>query len=81
MIVMVGEKQFAIQKIWKIITIANQWTLYTANILSLISLNANSVQEQNTSELCNSCPFCLNDGTLLSTDSTGFVYCLVSKKN
>ena len=80
MTVIVGEKQFAIQKIWELITIANQWTLYTANILSLILLNTNAVQEQNTLELCNSYPFCLNDGTILPTDSTGFVYCLISKK-
>ena len=43
MTVIVGEKQFTIQKIWELITIANQWTLYTANILSLILLNTNAV--------------------------------------
>ena len=80
MTVIVGEKSFAIKKIWELITIANQWTLYTSKVLSMISLNSNSLQEQNNFDLTESYPFCLNDGAVLPTDNTGYVYCLVSKE-
>ena len=81
MTVIVGEKTFAITKIWELITIANQWTLYTSKILSMISLNSTSIQEQNNFDLTESYPFCLNDGSVLPTDNTGYVYCLVSKQH
>ena len=81
MTVIVGEQSFAVNKIWELITMANQWTRYTANILEMISLNSSSIQQQSVFGLPEFYPFCLNDGAILPTDSTGFVYCLVSKNN
>ena len=81
MTVIVGEKTFAIQKIWELITIANQWTLYTAKVLSMISLNSNTIQEENIFNISDSYPFHLNDGAVLPTDNTGYVYCLISKEH
>ena len=79
MTIIVGEEDFALKKIWELITIANQWTLHTGNILSMISVNLTSTQEQNIIDICETYPFNLNDGAILPTDSTGYVYCLVSK--
>ena len=81
MTAIVGEQSFAIKKIWELVTIANQWTLYTANILKMISLNSTNIQEQHIFGVFDSYPFCLNDGAILPTDSTGFVYCLVSREH
>ena len=57
MTVIVGEKTYAIEKIWELITIANQWTLYTAKVLSMISLNSNSIQEPTNFNFPDSYPF------------------------
>ena len=54
---------------------------YTANILKMISLNSTNIQEQHIFDVFDSYPFCLNDGAILPTDSTGFVYCLVSREH
>ena len=79
MTIIVGEEDFALKKIWELITIANQWTLHTGNILSMISVNSTSTQERNIVDMRETYPFNFNDGAILPTDSTGYVYCLVSK--
>ena len=45
----------------------------------MISLNSNTIQEDNCFDIPDSYPFCLNDGYILPTDNTGYVYCLVSR--
>ena len=70
MTVIVGDQSFTVNKIWELITMANQWTRYTANILEMISLNSSSIQQQSVFGLPESYPFCLNDGAILPTGST-----------
>ena len=45
MTLIVGENNFAINKMWELITISHQWTQYTAKVLAMISLNVDTVQE------------------------------------
>ena len=79
--VIVGNKEFAISKLWEIITISTQWTKYTAKVLNIISINPNEGQENHALfDYSTVYPFRLNDGQVLPTDRTGFVYCLISKK-
>ena len=66
----VGEQSFAVNKIWELITMANQWTRYTANILEMISLNSSSIHQQSVFNLPESYPFCLNDGAILQYRSS-----------
>ena len=80
--IIVGDKNYAIPKMWELITRGNQWTRYTNQVLSLIS-NGNyneSQQQQNIFDYNSICPFRLNDGNIIPTDTTGFIYCLVSTK-
>ena len=37
--IIVGERNYAIQKIWELILLSNQWTRYTALILKMITIN------------------------------------------
>ena len=41
----VGNKNFAVQKMWELITIGTQWTLFTNHILDLISYNETQQME------------------------------------
>ena len=66
---------------WELITISHQWTQYTAKVLAMISLNVDTVQEYGNIDYTEVYPFNLNDGAMLPTDNTGFVYCLVSEKH
>ena len=47
----------------------------------MISLNSSSIQDQSVFDLPESYPFSLNDGAILPTDRTGYVYCLVSRNH
>ena len=79
--VIVGNKEFAISKLWEIITIATQWTKYTEKVLNMISINPSEDQDNHASfDYSSVYPFRLNDSQVLPTDRTGFVYCLISKK-
>ena len=80
--IIVGERNYAIQKTWELIIIGNQWTQYTANILKMITINmAHHHSEENSSfDYPSNYPFQLINGNVLPTDNTGYVYCLVSTK-
>ena len=39
MTTVVGEKDFAIQKMWELITIFDQWTQYSEHVLDIITVN------------------------------------------
>ena len=81
MTVIVGNRDFAIQKLWELITQYDQWTRYTEHILDIISVNREeNAQNQNIFDYPEVYPFRLCDITLPS-DTTGFVYCLVSKRH
>ncbi|MDB4430362.1 GIY-YIG nuclease family protein [bacterium] len=84
----VGNKNFAINKMWELITQGNQWTRYTEHVLDLISINGNSRSGSNTTQNDHRVlfdypsvyPFRMCDA-IIPTDTTGYVYCLVSKRN
>ena len=79
--VIVGEKTFAINKMWELITIGNQWTRYTEHILNSITIN-NSQQNPNQTMINypEVYPFRICDSNV-PTDTTGFIYCLVSMRH
>ena len=77
--IIVGDKNFAIEKMWELITIGNQWTRYVESVLDVITVNRNENQQNiNVFDYSSVYPFRLGDGNPLPTDSTGFVYCLIS---
>ena len=79
--IIVGEKKFAIDKMWELITTGNQWTRYTTRILETISINEGNIDEhQNSFEYPEAYPFRRIDADL-PTDVTGYVYCLTSVPN
>ena len=79
MTIIVGEKRFAIQKMWELITIFDQWTKYTEHVLDIVTVNKEG-NNRNTHvfDYPNVYPFRLCDINI-PKDATGFVYCLISK--
>ena len=70
---------FAVNKIWGLITIGNQWTMYNSMILKAITGPANiNVLGERTFDFPRAFPFRKRDAEL-PTDTTGYVYCLYSK--
>ena len=79
--IVVGEKNYAIQKIWELMILSNQWTKYTDTILKMILVNLSQNEVENdTFDYTSVYPFQLIDGNVLPTDNTGYVYCLISKR-
>ena len=79
MTVIVGEKQYAIQKMWELITCANQWTKYMECVSNVILINVDK-EEAQVFDIPRVYPFkVVNFG--LPSDNTGYVYCLVSRKD
>ena len=77
--IIVGSKVFAIQKMWELITIGNQWTRYNEHVLDIITVNRQNTQRDETVfDYARVYPFCVGDGNPIPTDTTGFVYCLIS---
>ena len=78
-----GEKDYAIKKMWELLTVGNQWTRYTRHILDIVTVN-----RQNNDHDDDNCffnhpevyPFRRIDA-IIPLDNTGFVYCLVSVPN
>ena len=79
--VIVGEQTFAIQKMWELITLGNQWTSFLEEVLRMITINdLNDRDDQNEFDYPTVYPFRLNNGVQLLTDTTVFIYCLVSRR-
>ena len=79
--IIVGDKSFAIDKMWELITIGNQWTRYTEHILSSITINNNNHDpNQAIIDYPEVYPFRICDSNI-PTDTTGYVYCLVSMRH
>jgi len=81
--IIVGETKFAVDKIWNLITIGTQWTAYIDQLLDRLSVNGNggSIRDVDTVISFPSVyPYRISDISLPS-DSTGFVYMLVSVKD
>lgn len=72
--VIMGSKEFAIQKTWELVTTRNQWTQYIKHIVQTITLN----REEDVQLLHKVCSyfeaslFC----RIVSKEYAGFVYCL-----
>ena len=81
MTIVVGERNYAINKMWELITSYNQWTQYIKHVLDIITINRNqNEQNQHIFDYPEVYPFRLRD-IILPQDTTGFVYFLVSKRN
>ena len=81
--IIVGETKFAVDKIWNLITIGTQWTAYIDQLLDRLSVNGNGgpIRDVDTVISFPSVyPYRISDISLPS-DSTGFVYMLVSVKD
>ena len=66
---------------WALITLGNQWTAFSEEVLKMISINASDDRnDHNVFDYPTVYPFRLNDGVQLPTDTTGFIYCLVSRR-
>ena len=66
---------------WELITLGNQWTVFSEEVLRMITINdLNDSDNQNEFDYPTVYPFRLNDGVQLPTDTTGFIYCLVSRR-
>ena len=79
--IVVGDKQYAIQKMWEIITKGTQWTKFTMNVLNMITINQIDNNQNNYSIDYNKVyPFRITDGDIIPTDRTGYIYCLISKR-
>jgi predicted GIY-YIG superfamily endonuclease len=79
--VIVGRKDFAINKMWDLITIGNQWTRYTAHVLKVVTVNSDEEIGSNESifNYPSVYPMRIRDIDI-PTDTTGFVYSLVPLK-
>ena len=81
MTIIVGEKNYAKNKMWELITTYDQWTQYTKHVLDIITINRDyGEQNQYIFDYPEVYPFRLRD-IVLPQDTTGFVYFLVSKRN
>ena len=45
-IIIVGQKKWAINKIWELITIINQWTQMMENVLDTVTINSDTNSER-----------------------------------
>ena len=79
--IIVGQRTFALQKIWDLITTPTQWTQTMDRILHMLSINSSgTLPENNLPTLPDVHPFRIRDMSI-PTDSTGFVYLLCSMKD
>ena len=86
--IVVGDREYAMRRIWQIITLPTQWTLMMENILEMVTINAetpanaNLIQQQQQHSLRYSLyyPFQVRNA-MIPSDSTGFVYILISRRN
>ncbi len=81
--IIVGKTKFAIDKIWNLITIGMQWTASIAQLLDRLSANGNGgpiCAVDTVISFPSMYPYRISDISL-SSDSTGFVYILVSVKD
>ena len=79
--VIIGDVRWVAQKLWELITTANQWTQMMESILDMVTINSDRNREApHTLRFAQHYPFRLCDASL-PTDSTGYVYLLHSYSN
>ena len=81
--IIVGEMNFAVDKLWELVTTSNQWTQMMESVLNMVTINSNGPTEmpQHTLPFTDLYPFTLRGSSVLPTDSTGYVYLLISFRN
>ena len=76
--VIVGKMNWAISKLWELVTSANQWTQMMENVLDMVTINSDGNSETPfTLQYLQHFPFYVRETTLPS-DSIGYVYLLIS---
>ena len=81
--IIVGEKDYAINKMWELLIVGNQWTRYTKHILDIVTVDRRDNEQDDENCYFNHPEvyhFWRIDATI-PLDNTGFVYCLVSVPN
>ena len=81
--IIVGDKEFAVNKMWDLATTANQWTEIMESILNMVTINSDGSTEFNPRYSLNythNYPYQLSN-LALPSDSTGYVYILISLRN
>ena len=81
--IIVGNKQYAIQKMWEIITKGNQCTKFTMNVLNMITINQNDNDQDNYFiDYKKVYPFGITDGDIIPSNRKRYtyIYCLISKQ-
>ena len=78
----VGDETWAVNHMWKLITVCNQWVPYVEELLERLSVNGNGSCEgvSRMMDYCEVFPYRTCDINL-PTDSTGYVYMLVSVRD
>lgn len=81
-IVIVGEKDFAIKRMFDTLCSINQWTLMTENIVDNLSISVNGNRDRTPHfiDMASATPLRVRDIRIPNTNS-GFVYMLMSTKN
>ena len=74
---------FAVDKLWELVTTANQWTQMMESVLNMVTINSNGPTgvPQHTIPFTDLYPFTLRGSLVLTTDSTGYVYLIISFRN
>ena len=76
--VIVGDKWFAINKMWELVTRGNQYTVMVEKMINLISINVDD--NKHVFDVPEVYPFTVKDWDV-PADTTGYVYCLYSRKD
>ena len=78
----VGDETWAVNHMWKLITVCNQWVPYVEELLERLSVNGNGSCEgvSRMMDYCEVFPY-RTCNINLPTDSTGYVYMLVSVRD
>ena len=74
-----GNKELAINKMWELITLGNQFTPYIEDLLTTLSVNSSSERVGTVVNYTEMFPY-RTCGIFLPTDSSGYIYFLVSVK-
>ena len=79
--IIVGDIIYAINRIWEVITIGNQWTNYIDRLLDRLSINGSDQARINaTVNYADNYPYRTCD-IFIPTDCTGYIYILVSVRD
>jgi predicted GIY-YIG superfamily endonuclease len=81
--IIVGDKEYALNCMWDVITIGDQWTNYIDKLLDRLCINgsdSHTNQINRTINYANDYPYRTCD-ILIPRDNSGYVYMLVSVKN